>query len=192
MLLKSSKILKYSLIAFYALFLFLSSCKKDTIILDDLNLQHAFSFENFDGYATIQYAAIHCSASNSKTYMTGKDIMRVAKERGFSRPPYHYFIRRNGIVDTLCKLDLDDVISPEEVCWGVAGYNSRTIQICYEGCFVDKPNEMGNMTIQQKLKTIQITSYWKTRISWLKVQGHNEFPKVKKACPGFKASKFYQ
>src|SRR5690606_29920852 len=84
-----------------------NSCKQEEIVFNDLNLQEAFSFENWDGKRPIRNVFVHCSASSSKRVMFGKDIMKVAKQRGFLRPPYHLFVNRYGTVDTLCKFNND-------------------------------------------------------------------------------------
>lgn len=90
------------------------------------------------------------------------------------------FISRNHKYE-LCKLDSDRYISPKELCWGVAGYNSRCVHICYEGCFVDQPESaMGLMSpFQYNAITEQIHT-WQLRYPNALVVGHNDFPGVKK------------
>jgi N-acetylmuramoyl-L-alanine amidase len=158
----------------------------------DLDLQECFAFENFDGYMPIIYLFVHCSGSNSKSKLRGPDIMKVAKQRGFQRPPYHYFLPRTGEIDTLCKINDDPIISPNELCWGVAGINSRSIHICIEGCFVDYPaSKIDSRVLAQKANLLKLIHKYKRQIPGLIVLGHRDYPGVRKACPGFDAKSEY-
>lgn len=158
----------------------------------DLDLQESYAFENNDGYKPIKYLFIHCSASSSRARLRGKDIMKIAKQRGFQRPPYHFFLPRSGEVDTLCRLNGDQIISPEELCWGVAGVNSFSIHICLESCFVDYPeSKIDSRNYIQTVNLERLIRYYKAQVPGIIVQGHRDYPGVRKLCPGFNAKSEY-
>jgi len=166
--------------------------KETSVVINDLYLPDMYGDEYADGPQEVLYISIHCSVSNSKHPLTGKDILRIAKERGFKRNPYHFFIRRDKITDTLTPLNGNKVLEDKELCWTVAGYNSKTIGVCIDGCYIDYPLwRQDNRTPYQDKELERIVAGLKLQFPKAKVLGHNEFPGVTKVCPGFKASKLY-
>ena len=72
---------------------------------------------------TINYIAVHCTASPQGWGI--KELQQVFKQRGFTRPGYHYVITADGVVHPL---------QPEElISNGVKGYNQQTINVAYVG-----------------------------------------------------------
>lgn len=179
------------LLAIIILALFRFKCFSPSKIEIDLDLKTSFKFENNDGHRPIAYIFTHCSGSSSKRALTGKDILKIAQERGFQRPPYHFFIRRSGTIDTLCSLDDDNYISPGELCWGVAGVNSVSIHICFEGCYVDS-KVSDNRTLAQKSSGLRLIHKYKGLNPQAMICGHRDYPGVKKMCPGFNAREEYK
>lgn len=169
-----------------------TSCMEISKDISDLDISTMYDArEQGDGYVEVQFIAIHTTGSNSKRELSGNDVMEVAKERGFRRPPYHFYVSRHNVY-LLCPINKNLYLEPSEICWGVAGYNSRTVDICYEGCFVDRPaSELGTMNTFQDTTIRRLVVSLQRQFPKAIVLGHNEFPKVKKICPGFKASKKY-
>lgn len=195
---KKSKIILFltCIVAAYAAALL--SCKKapeqpgTALVVNDLYLPEMYGDDQTDGPQEVQYISIHCSVANSKRPLTGKDIMRIAGERGFKRPPYHFFIRRWDRTDTLVNLNNNAVLEDKELCWTVAGYNSRTIGVCIDACYIDYPeDQQDNRTTFQDSELKRVIAGLRKKFPRAKVLGHHEFPNVHKVCPGFEASKIY-
>jgi N-acetyl-anhydromuramyl-L-alanine amidase AmpD len=112
---------------------------------------------------------IHCSASPNGRHHTVADIDRWHKERGFSGIGYHYVIYTDGTAH----------IGRSIECVGAhcAGYNARSVGICLIGTDKFSTKQWDRLkTLVEKLQE-QYTIY--------RVAGHNEIPRVAKACPGF-------
>ena len=130
----------------------------------------------------IKYIAVHCTATAQTA--TIEAIQKYWREHlKWAMPGYHYIVKANG--------EIVELLSIDKVSNGVKGFNQETINVCYIGG-VDKNNiPKDTRTIAQKksLKAILVT--YKKRFPTAKIQGHRDFPKVKKACPSFDAKKEY-
>ena len=120
----------------------------------------------------IKQIILHCSASDRED-QTAKMIDAWHKERGWSRIGYHYFIRKNGLIE--------GGRAVEDVGAHVRGLNKSSVGICLAG--------------DKKFRAVQFRSL-KALLDSLRetcpqarVYGHNEFDK-KKLCPVFNVSRF--
>lgn len=132
---------------------------------------------------TINYIAVHCSA----TVQTAKvsSIQKYWKEQlGWKNPGYHVIVEANGNAVELLPID--------QVSNGVGGYNSHLLNICYIGGVDANGKPTDNRTCEQKITMLHWLHKWKKMFPNAKIQGHRDFPKVKKACPSFDAKKEYQ
>ena len=50
--------------------------------------------------SAVTYIVIHYSATPVEKDYTAADIDRMHRNRGFNKIGYHYFIRKNGVVET--------------------------------------------------------------------------------------------
>lgn len=99
-------------------------------------------------------------------------------------PGYHFIILPNG--------DVVQLLPIEQVSNGVAGFNSVLINIAYLGG-VDAANKpLDNRTPAQKVTILKLLSDLKKKFPTAIIQGHRDFPNVKKACPSFDAKKEYK
>ena len=94
---------------------------------------------------------IHCSATRETQDVTVEQIDRMHRDRGFRRPVqaerlghigYHYYVRRDG---TIAPGRLET-----EVGAHCAGYNARSIGICYEGGLDRLGNAKDTRTTEQR------------------------------------------
>ena len=99
-------------------------------------------------------------------------------------PGYHFIINPDGSVVKL--LDIQKVSN------GVKGFNSETINISYIGGIDAKNKPIDNRTLGQKKSLLLILKELKKQFPTAIIQGHRDFPKVKKACPSFDAKKEYE
>ena len=131
----------------------------------------------------IKYIAVHCTATAQTA--TVENIKNYWREHlGWQKPGYHFIVQPDGTVVKLLPI--------EEVSNGVAGYNSVTINVSYIGGIDKKGAPKDTRTQAQKDSLIEILSDLKKQFPKAQIQGHRDFPKVKKACPSFDAKTEYQ
>lgn len=127
---------------------------------------------------TIKYLVVHCSASNLPSHDNAATIDAWHKERGFKGIGYHYFIRRDGTLETGRPLDDDPVLEREEIGAHTLGVNTGSIGVCLSGI------DINDFTAAQ-FKTLEdlINELLSKGIKF-EVTGHNFFTD-KKDCPCF-------
>ncbi len=131
----------------------------------------------------IKYIAVHCTATSQKTSISA--IQSYWKNQlGWKMPGYHFIVLPNGTAVQLLPI--------EEVSNGVKGFNSVLINIAYLGGVDAKNNPLDNRTPQQKATLLELLKKYKKQFTKAIIQGHRDFPNVKKACPSFDAKKEYQ
>jgi len=130
----------------------------------------------------IKYLVVHCTASPQTA--TVEAVLRYWKEHlKWKSPGYHKIVKPNGEVVTLAP---DDA-----VCNGVAGHNSVCLHVSYIGGIDSRLKPLDNRTSGQKEALLQVLHQWKKKYPNAIIQGHKDFPGVKKACPSFDAKKEY-
>ena len=131
----------------------------------------------------ILYIAVHCSATPQTTTIASiQNYWRnTLKWRSMG---YHVCIEANGKINRL---------APDEaICNGVAGFNSVSLHVSYIGGVDAKGKAIDNRTPQQKAALLQVVTEWKRLYPNAIIQGHHDFPRVKKACPSFNAKAEYK
>ena len=107
----------------------------------------------------VEYLIIHCTATKEGKRVTGDDIknwhLSPVSEggRGWRQVGYRQLIRLDGI-ERLVGDNGDEFIDPWEITNGVAGFNNKSIHICYVGGL----DESGS---QKTLETLCKKDYWK-------------------------------
>lgn len=131
----------------------------------------------------IKYIAVHCTATSQKTSISA--IQSYWKNHlGWKMPGYHFIIKSNGEVVSLLPID--------QVSNGVKGFNSNTINISYIGGVDVNGNPKDNRTKEQKESLLKLLTDLKKQFPTAIIQGHRDFPNVKKACPSFDAKTEYK
>ncbi len=130
----------------------------------------------------IKYLAVHCTATPQTTSV--ESIQKYWKTQlGWKMPGYHFIIKPNGEVVKLLSVD--------EISNGVKGFNSVSINIAYIGGVDSQNNPIDNRTPAQKKALRDLLEKFKIVHPKAIIQGHRDFPNVKKACPSFDAKKEY-
>ena len=142
----------------------------------------------------ITHIVIHCSATPQTASV--ESIKRYWKEKmKWNSPGYHYIIEANGNIVQL----LDEKLPSN----GVAGHNSKLINVCYVGGIDAKGKAIDNRTINQKAALIGTIKEIKLRYPTAVVVGHRDFSPDKngngiidpweriKECPCFEAKAEY-
>ena len=130
----------------------------------------------------VNYIAIHCTATQPETSIAS--IQNYWKNNlGWKNPGYHFIIDRFGNVENLLPIEL--------VSNGVQGYNLQTINISYVGGIDKSGKPKDTRTEAQKQSILKLLKELRVKFPKAKIQGHRDFPNVKKACPSFDAKKEY-
>jgi len=139
-----------------------------------------------------KYIAIHCTASKEGRNLTREDLIRIFRERGFSKLGYNYVIDIYGKRIDLLPLNANNVLDYNEICQGVKGFNSTTISICYIGGYDSKMKAKDTRTWSQKTALVKLLVDLKKQFPDAKIMGHRDFNGVHKECPVFNAPAEYE
>lgn len=133
--------------------------------------------------AKVRYIAVHCSASQPQPGYGAAEIDRIHRDRKFQCIGYHYVIRASGVVER-CR--------PERNAGAhVEGYNSQAIGICLVGGIDAKGKSVANFTPEQYIALRDLLGELTGRYPGAVVQGHRDFPDVRKDCPCFDVRTWY-
>ena len=131
----------------------------------------------------IKYIVIHCTATQQDA--TIESIKNYWKNNlGWKNPGYHIIVKPDGSAVELLSID--------KVSNGVKGFNSVSINISYIGGVDAKNKPLDNRTDAQKQTLLTLVKRYKEMYPNAIIQGHRDFPNVKKACPSFYAKKEYK
>ena len=131
----------------------------------------------------IKYLAVHCTATpQTATVSSIQSYWRNVLK--WKMPGYHFIIKPNGEVVQLLEI--------EKVSNGVKGFNSVSINISYIGGVDSKNRPTDNRTPAQKKALFDLLKKLKKQFPKAIIQGHRDFPDVKKACPSFNAKEEYE
>lgn len=125
---------------------------------------------------SIKFLVLHCTATPQNT--TIESIKNYWKNTlGWKNPGYHFMIKADG--------EVVNILPIEQISNGVAGYNTPSINISYIGGVDAKNQPIDNRTDAQKASMIKLLKQLKKQFPNVVIQGHRDFPNVKKACPSF-------
>jgi N-acetylmuramoyl-L-alanine amidase len=132
----------------------------------------------------IEEIIIHCSATRADMDYVDVDWVRKihVEQRGWRDVGYHYFIKRDGVVEQGRPIT--------QVGAHTKGHNSRSVGICYAGGLDSNHDPEDNRTPEQ-IESLQrlITELMEAIPSIEEVSGHNEYST--KACPCFDVKKWW-
>ena len=131
----------------------------------------------------IKFLAVHCTATPQTATVSSiqnywKNVLK------WKMPGYHFIIKPDGEVVQLLEI--------EKVSNGVKGFNSVSINISYIGGVDSQNKPIDNRTEAQKKALLDLLKKLKKQFPKAIIQGHRDFPGVKKACPSFDAKKEYE
>jgi N-acetylmuramoyl-L-alanine amidase len=123
------------------------------------------------------FIAVHCAATPPTLDIGKYEIDRWHRAQGWLGIGYHYVIRRDGTVEEGRPVDTAGA--------HVANFNHNSVAICLVGGVdaANKPED--NFTPEQKQSLVDLLKTLKGMYPQAKIQGHRDFPNVKKACPSF-------
>ena len=131
----------------------------------------------------IKFLAVHCTATpQTATVSSIQSYWRNVLK--WKMPGYHFIIKPDGEVVQLLEI--------EKVSNGVKGFNSVSINISYIGGVDSQNKPIDNRTEAQKKALLDLLRKLKKQFPKAVIQGHRDFPEVKKACPSFNAKTEYK
>lgn len=132
----------------------------------------------------IKYLCVHCTASNQE--WKASDLMNYfTKVKHWRKAGYHYVIEKNG--------NIVQLVNENESSNGVRGYNRITINVAYIGGVTGKSlMAVDNRTDEQKKSLRTLLTRLKSKYPNAIIQGHRDFPNVRKECPCFNAKDEYK
>jgi N-acetyl-anhydromuramyl-L-alanine amidase AmpD len=128
------------------------------------------------------YLVVHCAATPPTWNGGAKEIRQWHRDKGWIDIGYHFVIRRDGTVETG---------RPENTVGAhVENHNSNSIGICLVGGVDEKLKAQNNFTPAQFAALAEKLRELKAKYPNVTVQGHRDFPGVKKDCPSFDTRKW--
>jgi N-acetylmuramoyl-L-alanine amidase len=130
------------------------------------------------------YLVVHCSATGPKQNVGAADIDKWHRAKGWKCIGYAYVIKRDGTVEE----GRDDSVIGAHV----ENWNSNSVGICMVGgVSADDPKKAeDNFTPAQWVSLKALLMKLKTKYPKAHIQGHRDFPDVKKSCPCFDTQKW--
>jgi len=138
----------------------------------------------------VRWIVQHYSATPIERDFTAADIDAMHRARGFREIGYHYFIRKDGTVETGRDLSKPGKFEVGAHC---KGSNSNSIGICVEGGVTLAARNVGvdNRTPAQIKAQIALIRELLVRFPNAKVEGHRDMPGAATQCPGYDAAAWW-
>jgi N-acetylmuramoyl-L-alanine amidase len=161
-----------------------STAKKDVYVRNDGSILKKSK-------RRIDYIVVHCTATPEGREMTVEQIRAEHKKQGWSDIGYHYVVTLDGKVHAGRDVDIAGS--------HVAGYNANSIGVVYVGGLENNPKKTyaqlkakDTRTDAQKASLLSLLMDLRKLYTYAKIQGHRDFPGVKKDCPSFDAKQAYR
>lgn len=162
------------------------ACLDSLTYEDSLSIISTLSETNYKA-KPIEFIALHATASKEGVFPSQnwwESFFYTQKYPGMNMVGYNYIVSDTKVFD-LRPVDKNKYIDQDELVWGVAGFNSRTISIAYVGGCDKNLKPKDTRTPRQKFLLDSLIYEMKKIAPKAKVQGHRQFPKVPKACPSY-------
>lgn len=133
---------------------------------------------NYTPRKSTEFLAVHCSASKPSMNIGEDEIRKWHTDKGWLDVGYNVVIRRDGKVEIGRPLDYQGA--------HVSDFNSKALGICMVGGINEYTGEAeNNFTALQFNALLATLRFLKLYAPEAKIQGHRDFPNVKKDCPSF-------
>lgn len=133
---------------------------------------------------------LHYSATPIEKNFTAAAIDKMHKKRGFKGIGYHYYIRKDGTVETGRDMSKAGKWEQGAHC---KGSNHNSIGICCEGGVKAADPNVGldTRTPEQTKALIKLIRELLVRFPDAKIIGHRDMPKAATQCPGYNATEWW-
>ena len=137
-----------------------------------------------NGADSVRFIVIHCSATQSDRDYTVEQLLRDHKVRGFRTIGYHFYITRDGYLHRCRPVN--------QIGAHAAGWNDRSIGICYEGGLDEAGTPSDPRAYALKCSLRDLLRRLRRDYPEAKIVGHCQLsPYIRKACPCFDAREEY-
>ena len=127
------------------------------------------------------FIVIHSTGTPPKMDVNLSTVDSWHRKRGWVRIGYHYFINKNGTIET--------GRNPHEVGAHAKGYNGKSVSVCLAGGVDDNNNPDPYFSSQQWEALFCLVNTLTFMFRDAKVVGHGEL--VGSNCPGFSVKKWW-
>lgn len=139
----------------------------------------------YQNYREVNLLIVHCSATRCDRNFSIEALRQSHLSRGFANIGYHFYIMRDGEVH-VCR-------PVHQIGAHAAGWNDKSIGICYEGGLDEKGCPADTRTYAQKCSLLDLLRQLKSEYPLARILGHYQLSKsVHKSCPCFDAKKEYE
>ena len=139
----------------------------------------------YQNYREVNLLVVHCTATRCNKDFPVSTLRASHKARGFADIGYHFYITRDGETHP-CR-------PVHQIGAHAAGWNDKSIGICYEGGLDENGRIADTRTYAQKCALLDLLRQLKTDYPKAKILGHYQLSEnIRKACPCFDAKQEYQ
>ena len=126
----------------------------------------------YQNYREVRLLVIHCSATRYDRDFPVEALRSSHKALGFADIGYHFYITRDGA--------------------HAAGWNDKSIGICYEGGLDEQGRPADTRTYAQRCTLMDLLQQLRRDYPKARILGHYPLsPYIRKACPCFDAREEY-
>lgn len=138
----------------------------------------------YQNYREVRLLVVHCSATRCDRDFPVEALRRSHLQRGFAGIGYHFYVTRDGEVH-VCR-------PVHQIGAHAAGWNDKSIGICYEGGLDENGVPADTRTHAQRCSLFDLLRQLKTDYPEARILGHYQLsPYIRKACPCFDARREY-
>ena len=138
----------------------------------------------YQNYREVSLLVIHCSATRYDRDFPMEALRSSHKARGFADISYHFYITRDG--------ELHRCRPVNQIGAHAAGWNDKSIGICYEGGLDEQGRPADTRTYAQRCTLMDLLRQLRRDYPEARILGHYQLsPYIRKACPCFDAREEY-
>ena len=138
----------------------------------------------YQNYREVSLLVIHCSATRYDRDFPVEALRSSHKARGFADIGYHFYITRDG--------ELHRCRPVNQIGAHAAGWNDKSIGICYEGGLDEQGRPADTRTYAQRCTLMDLLRQLRRDYPEARILGHYQLsPYIRKACPCFDAREEY-
>ena len=138
----------------------------------------------YQNYREVSLLVIHCSATRYDRDFPVEALRSSHKARGFADIGYHFYITRDG--------ELHRCQPVNQIGAHAAGWNDKSIGICYEGGLDEQGRPADTRTYAQRCTLMDLLRQLRRDYPEARILGHYQLsPYIRKACPCFDAREEY-
>ena len=138
---------------------------------------------DLDGGKVKYNGKIYPSRSSLPAHTLGGVPINQLRGRGWDRLGYYAIIHRDGHREILTTNNLDNIITSDEMTWGIAGLNSESVHVVLEGGKGPLVDFFYHFTKEQDNELSALCGEIIKLHPSIIIIGHNQ--KAEKTCPGF-------